>query len=63
MQKGNTYGFRLQSNDLYLGIGEAAGSHDHPPFSGGQEWVVNNENQNGKYFSYLSLAFKVDLRA
>jgi hypothetical protein len=63
LQKGNTYGFRLQSNDLYLGIGEAAGSHEHPPFTGGQEWVVNTENKNGKYFSYLSLTFKVDLRA
>jgi membrane-bound lytic murein transglycosylase len=53
----------LQSNDLYLGIGEAAGSHSHPPYTDGQEWVLNTENKNGKYFSYLSLAFKVDLRA
>jgi len=63
LQKGNTYGFRLQSNDLYLGIGEAAGSHAHPPFTGGQEWIANAANTKGKYFSYLSLAFKVDLRA
>ncbi len=63
LHKGSTYGFRLQSNDLYLGIGEAAGSHAHPPFTGGQEWIANTANTKGKYFSYLSLAFKVDLRA
>ena len=63
LHKGSTYGFRLQSNDLYIGIGEAAGSHAHPPYLNGQEWIVNNENKNGRYFSYLSLAFKVDLRA
>jgi len=63
LHQGNTYGFRLQSSDLYLGIGEAAGSHEHPPFIGGQEWIVNTKDQNGKYFTYLSLAFKVDLRA
>ncbi len=63
LQKGNTYGFRLQSNDSCVGIGEAAGSHLQPPFIGGQEWIANAENQPGKYFSYLSLAFKVGLRA
>ena len=63
LQKGNTYGFRLQSNDLYLGIGEAAGSHAHPPFAGGQEWTSGSENLTGNYYTYLSLAFKVELRA
>ena len=63
LQKGNTYGFRLQSNDSCIGIGEAAGSRLQPPFIGGQEWTSNSEGQPGKYYSYLSLAFKVGLRA
>ena len=63
LQKGNTYGFRLQSSDSCIGIGEAAGSHKQPQFTGGQEWIANAENQPGKYYSYLSLAFKVGLRA
>lgn len=63
LTKGNTYGFRLQSNDSCVGIGEAAGSHLQPQFTGGQEWIGHAENQPGKYYSYLSLAFKVELRA
>jgi hypothetical protein len=63
LQKGNTYGFRLQSDDMYIGIGEAAGSHSHPPFSGGQEWISPSDSHPGKYFNYLSLAFKVEMRA
>jgi hypothetical protein len=63
LEKGNTYGFQLKSDDMYIGIGEAAGSHSHPPFTGGQEWISTSDNNPGKYFNYFSLAFKVDMRA
>ncbi len=63
LHKGDTYGFQLQSNDMYIGIGEAAGSHSQPPFIGGQEWTSPSGNQPGKYYSYLSLAFKIGVRA
>jgi hypothetical protein len=63
MQKGSTYGFRLQSSDMYIGIGEAAGCHLQPQFTGGQEWISPSNDQPGKFFSYLSLAFKVEMRA
>jgi len=63
LQKGNSYGFRLQSNDMLIGIGEAAGVSAQPQFTGGQEWISASAEQQGKYFSYLSLAFKVGMRA
>ncbi len=63
LQKGMTYGFRLKCETGLIGIGEAAGSFDRLPFIGGQEWVATSDNQSGNYFSYLSLAFKVELRA
>ncbi len=63
LQKDFTYGFRLKSDDMYIGIGEAAGSHSQPPFTGGQEWISPSDNHPGKYFKYLSLAFKVEMRA
>jgi len=63
LQKGNSYGFRLQSSDMLIGIGEAAGVSAQPQFTGGQEWISPSTDQQGKYFSYLSLAFKVGMRA
>jgi len=63
LQKGKTYGFRLKCEAGLIGIGEAAGSYDHVPFMGGQEWNATSDNQSGNFYSYLSLAFKVALRA
>jgi len=63
LHKGDTYGFQIHSNDMYLGLGEAAGSHSQPPFIGGQEWTSTTGNQPDKYYSYLSLAFRVGARA
>jgi hypothetical protein len=63
LTKGCTYGFQLHSKDMFIGIAEAAGSHQHPPYTGGQEWIANEGDLSGKYFSYLSLAFKVGIRA
>ena len=61
--KGMTYGFKLESSETYIGVGEAAGSAKQPPFNSGQEWRFVNNNQNPDAYSYFSLAFKVGLRA
>ncbi len=63
LQNGLTYGFRLKSEGGLIGVGEAAGSYDRLPHIGGQEWAATSEDQFGNYYSYLSLAFKVELRA
>lgn len=63
LQKGMTYGFRLKCEAGLIGIGEAAGSVDHLPYNGGQEWASSSDDQRGSFFTYLSLAFKVALRA
>ena len=63
VNKGATYGFRLESQDSYIGVGEAAGSAKHPPFSSGQEWHFNKNDQKGDAFTYFSLAFKIGIKA
>lgn len=63
LTNGKSYGFRLESPDSYIGMGEAAGSHQQPPYRNGQAWQFTNINQQGNSFSYFSLAFKVALRA
>jgi hypothetical protein len=63
LDKGKAYGFRLQSPDTLIGVGEAAGNLSKPPFSYGQEWQFTNEQSEGKSFSCFSLAFKVDMAA
>lgn len=63
LDKGQSYGFKLESPDTYIGVGEAAGSHRTPPFDAGQEWQFTKNHSKGECFSYFSLAFKVDMRA
>ncbi len=63
LNKGKTYGFRLESSNSYIGMGEAAGCYKTPPFLNGQEWQFTNTDKKGLSFSYFSLAFKVDARA
>jgi hypothetical protein len=63
LQKGNSYGFRLESPHSYIGMAEAATSHKNPVLNSGQEWKFSNADQKGHSFSYFSLAFKVDVRA
>jgi hypothetical protein len=62
LQKGKTYGFRLQSNNAMLGIGEwARGNHE--PCSFGQEWNADSNNKEGVFFTWFSLAFKIEMVA
>lgn len=60
MQKETVYGFRLQSKDALVAIGEAA-SGTKQPFTFGHEWNADSKNERGNYFSYFSLAFKIEM--
>lgn len=62
LQKNNTYGFRLNSPDTLVAIGEAAWP-SISPFLYGEEWNTNNIEKEDHYYRYFSLAFKVELRA
>jgi hypothetical protein len=62
LHKGSQYGFRVQTQNAMLGLGEAA-TGNHHPFTFGHEWSADSRNQQGHYFSYFSLAFKVELCA
>jgi hypothetical protein len=62
LRKEVTYGFRLQTNDALIGIGEAA-TANKKPFNFGYEWNGDSANAKGHYFTYFSLAFKVEMCA
>lgn len=62
LKEGVTYGFRLQTNNAHIGLGEAA-SHAKKPFSFGLAWNGDSNNQLGNFFRYFSLAFKVEVSA
>ena len=62
LRKGSTYGFRLFTPNAMVGIGEAA-SGNQQPFPYGFEWSADSTDQKGQFFSYFSLAFKVELCA
>jgi hypothetical protein len=63
LQKGKAYGFRLKSDAGLVGVGEAATSVNQLLYPDGQEWIASSENQPGNFYSYLSLAFKIEMRA
>lgn len=63
LNRGKAYGFRLESSNSYIGVGETIGSSQTPPFLNGQEWKFTNNDQKGQSYSYFSLAFKIDVRA
>lgn len=62
LKKETTYGFRVHTADAMIGLGEAARDNKHP-FTFGHEWHGSSKNQEGHFYSYFSLAFKVELRA
>lgn len=62
LKKESTYGFRVKTHNALVGLGEAACDNKHP-FTFGHEWNADSINQHGHYYSYFSLAFKVELRA
>ena len=62
LKDGATYGFRLHTDNAMIGLGEAA-SGNKEPFTFGHEWHADSINQRGNFYSYFSLAFKVELCA
>ena len=50
------------TNNAMIGLGEAA-TGNKEPFTFGHEWNADSTNQRGHYYSYFSLAFKVELCA
>jgi hypothetical protein len=60
LQKDVTYGFRVQTNKAMIGLGEAAHGTKQP-FTFGHAWSGDSKNERGFYYSYFSLAFKVEL--
>ncbi len=62
LNKNATYGFRLQSKDGFVGLGEAA-REAKSPFTFGCAWNADTINSKGQYFRYFSLAFKVEMCA
>lgn len=62
LQKDKVYGFRLKSDTALIGFGEAA-SHAHQPFSFGHSWSCHAANEQGHFYKYFSLAFKVEMCA
>jgi hypothetical protein len=61
--KGQSYGFKLESHDSYIGVGDAVGSAHHPPFASGKQFKFCSNHSKGDAFTYFSLAFKIGLRA
>jgi hypothetical protein len=62
VQKNITYGFRLNSPDGLVAVGEAVWTHKNA-FAYGVEWKKKNTDQRDFFFCYFSLAFKAALRA
>jgi hypothetical protein len=63
LNKGKSYGFRLESADSYIGVGEAACSSASQSFNSGQEWQFTKKEKAGHCYSYFSLAYKVAISA
>ncbi len=59
LEKDKTYGFRLQTAEGIIGIGEAV-SHAQKPFTFGQAWSSDTNRKGERFFSYFSLAFKIE---
>lgn len=63
LREGDSYGFMLESENSFIGVGEAIGCADAPPYRNGREWKGKSHSETGEFFNYFSLAFKVDIRA
>jgi hypothetical protein len=62
LKKETTYGFRVHTKNAMIGLGEAA-SGNESPFTYGHEWSADSIDQYGHYYTYFSLAFKLEMRA
>lgn len=61
LEEGKTYGFKLQSHDSLVGIGEVVSiAKNNEP--AGEEWVFD-ENAQPKVFNYFALEYKLKMSA
>ncbi len=60
LQGGTVYGFRLQTPDAMLGLGENI-SGSASPFPG-REWNAESSSEPGHFLSYFSLAFRLGMQ-
>jgi hypothetical protein len=58
LKKSSTYGFRLQSPDALLALGEVAWASKNKQLHG-EEWCINNQEHIEHYYKYFSLVFSV----
>lgn len=63
LKKDKTYGFQLKSDEVFVGVGETVCSFGQLPCKGGLEWSSFTKDPSENFYTYLSLAFKADLRA
>ena len=63
LNKGQSYGFRMESTDAYVGVGEAAGIAATKTLNTGKEWQFTKQEKAGRSYSYFSLAFKIGMTA
>jgi hypothetical protein len=59
MHREETYGFRLHAMNGMIAIGEAAAGE--PNSFPGEEWHADSQDQDGHYYHYFSLTFKVEM--
>lgn len=62
LRKDGNYAFRLHTDNGIIGFGEGI-RHAHKPFTFGQAWSSDSGRKGEKFFSYFSLAFKVEMCA
>ncbi len=58
--KQSRYGFRVNTSNAMIGLGEAVCHNQNPHLATSRNG--DSINQRGHYYSYFSLAFKVELR-
>ena len=61
LERDRYYGFRLQSRDALLALGERARTAGQPILEG-EEWMANTENREGDFFHYFNLVFRLGIQ-
>ena len=62
VHKDDVYGFRLQSKEALVGLSELVLTEANPEVYNA-EWHLDSKQQEDLYYNYLSLAYKVGVRA
>lgn len=60
LDSNHRYGFRLQTQDALVALGEAVWGNDKTDLHG-EEWISRGNDRDGHYFRYFSLVYSVGL--